>query len=159
MQALTMDFALPATSSASPNRAGGLHNKEPTSRGLHFFHTMSLGSTTITDKFQVQIQMGNPSGQADRYERLHVAEYLTVSNVKVLIFREFGIPYEEQILFNHGTLLEDSAELGALNIHRGSTLYLVRQKRYRSIGTLQTTIKTLVLNPTATDGYELVDIP
>ncbi|KAF0685789.1 Aste57867_22397 [Aphanomyces stellatus] len=128
------------------------------SRGLQMFRATALGAG-ITETFQVQIQIGSPEKEEDQVERLQVAGYLTITDVKVLIFREFHVPFEEQTLFHQTVLLENNLELNQTGIHEGSIIYVVRQKRYRSIGASQTTIKTIVLNPAAADGYDLVDVP
>ncbi|RHY92556.1 hypothetical protein DYB37_000480 [Aphanomyces astaci] len=131
-------------------------------KGLQLFHatTTVCAAAGIIDSFEIRIQIGNPQRDDESYmcERLQVASYLTVCNVKVLIFKELGIPYEEQTLFHRTVLLEDNFELGQLGIHNDSTIYVVRKKRYRSIGASQTTITTIVLSTSAADGYNLVDV-
>ncbi|RHY35080.1 hypothetical protein DYB32_000422 [Aphanomyces invadans] len=150
MQALAHEF--------NGNRHVVVQQRSLQGRGLQLFHATSVTAAGILDAFEIQVQVGQ-SGDAVVSKPLQVASYLTVSNVKVLIFKEFGILYEEQILFHRTVLLEDNLELAQCNIHHGSTLYVVQKKRYRSIGASQMTIKSIVLNSAAADGYILVDIP
>ncbi|ETW09576.1 hypothetical protein, variant [Aphanomyces invadans] len=150
MQALAHEF--------NGNRRVVVRQRSLQGRGLQLFHATSVTAAGILDAFEIQVQVGQ-SGDAVVSKPLQVASYLTVSNVKVLIFKEFGILYEEQILFHRTVLLEDNLELAQCNIHHGSTLYVVQKKRYRSIGASQMTIKSIVLNSAAADGYILVDIP
>ncbi|OQR97039.1 hypothetical protein THRCLA_07103 [Thraustotheca clavata] len=145
IQALSRDFVddKPKKSSSSTTSLSSL-------RSLQLFRA---SYATSNSTFAIQIHIGYKG-----IEYLQVASYLTITNVKVLIFKEYGIPFEEQTLFYQGVLLEGTEELAQVGLSEGSTVYVVSKKRYRSIGAATSTVKSVVLSSHNSEGFEIVEI-
>ena len=58
---------------------------------------------------------------------LNVVSTDTISNVKVLVTSEEGVPHNQQQLIFEDKLLEDGLTLSDYNIHNEDTLHLVEQ--------------------------------
>ncbi|EQC29477.1 hypothetical protein SDRG_12725 [Saprolegnia diclina VS20] len=146
MQSLARDFVDDA-----PRLLGKAHTSVSQLRGLRLFR--SSHSSHSRSAYAIQVQIGEKAP-----EYLQVAPYLTITNVKVLLYKEHGILYEEQTLFFNSQLLEDHEDLAHLGIVEGSLLYVVLKKRYRSLGSATSTVKSVVISATNNEGFELIDI-
>ncbi|KDO24731.1 hypothetical protein SPRG_10265 [Saprolegnia parasitica CBS 223.65] len=146
MQSLARDFV-----DDSPRPLDKARTSVSQLRGLRLFRASHASHSRSAYAIQVQIGESAP-------EYLQVAPYLTITNIKVLLYKEHGLLYEEQTLFFNSQLLEDHDDLAHLGIVEGSLLYVVQKKRYRSVGSAISTVKSVVISTTNSEGFELIDI-
>ncbi|OQS01351.1 hypothetical protein ACHHYP_01200 [Achlya hypogyna] len=150
MQALARDFV-----EDTPKASAFLktHLSLSQLRGLQLFRASYASASRNNTAYAIQVQIGDAPP-----EYLQVAPYLTVNNIKVLLFKEHGLPFEEQTLFFQSVLLEGHEDLAHLGVIEGSLLYVVLKKQYRRIGSASSTMKSVVLSTTNSEGFEIVDV-
>jgi hypothetical protein len=93
-----------------------------------------------------------------QYVHLSVHRSMSLTTLRAMIQREFGILFEEQKIRHNGEILEGDHELTNYDIMENSVLQVTIQKRYRRIGDIFNKIKIVKFNSKHPDDYEVLSV-